>query len=268
MTRNRLLSTIVGLSKGMALALVGLWLLIAWQEAPPGLLGKTTAIAYAVCHRLPSHSPFFGGVQFPLCFRCSGMYLGALSTWLWLSLTAPRRGGLPGREVGGVLALAFLAFAGDGLNALAFDRFGLSLYPPDNRLRLFTGLGMGLVIGAVLYPLAHQTLWREVDERPALTWRNLPGALLGLALWALALLWRPPGLLYPLAVLSTGTVLGLLTLIYAIFIVGLLRRENHATTWLDLRWPLLAGCALALTQVGLLDLARFLLTRSWVGVLP
>ncbi len=261
-------STVSRLGRGVVLLLVTIWLVLAWQEAPPGLLGKSTAIAYAVCHRLPSHSPFFGGVQFPLCFRCSGMYLGALSTWVWLMLSAPRRGGLPRGGTAVLVAVFFAAFALDGLNALAHDALGVALYTPQNTLRLFTGLGMGLTIAALLYPIANQTFWRTFDQAPALHGRNVGGALLGLVVMGGLMLLRPPVLLYPLALLSTGMVFVLLTLIYTLFVVGFARRENTAQTWRDLRWPLLVGATIAMTQLALLDIGRFTLTGTWVGVLP
>ena len=36
------------------------------------------------CHQLPSRSPHLFGVQLPLCWRCTGIFLGALALFLWL----------------------------------------------------------------------------------------------------------------------------------------------------------------------------------------
>ncbi len=243
--------------------------LVAWVEVtPPGVLGKSVGIGYAVCHRLPAHSPFFGDVQFPLCFRCSGMYLAALFTWVWLNLTAPRKGGFPRGVVAGVLAVFFLAWAGDGLNAFLGDLIGRNLYPPNNTLRLITGLGMGVVMATLLYAITQQTYWQQWHPQPALDGPRLIGALIGAALLGGLMIWRPPALLYPLALLSTGMVLLMLTLIYTAFALGLLRRENTARTWWDLRWFLLAGLTVALGQVLLLDIGRLSLTHVWIGALP
>lgn len=256
------------IGQGSVLLLLGLVVFLAWQEAPPGLLGKTDAIAYAVCHRLPSHSPFFGGVQFPLCFRCSGMYLGALATLLLLAWRAPRHSGFPQKWTAAFVGLAFAVFALDGLNAFAFDTLGRALYPPHNTLRLFTGFGAGLAIGSVLYPIVQQTFWRDARPAPALTLPRLAALLIILAALAGVMLWRPPALLYPLAVLSSGTVLLLLTLIYTAFVLGMLRRDGQAQRLGELTWPLLVGLLLALLQIVALDFVRFSLTHSWVGVLP
>jgi uncharacterized membrane protein len=45
------------------------------------------ALMYAgswFCHQLPERSPHLLGVQLPLCWRCSGIFLGALALFCWL----------------------------------------------------------------------------------------------------------------------------------------------------------------------------------------
>ena len=37
-----------------------------------------------VCHQLPGRSPHLFGVQLPLCWRCTGIFFGALALFLWL----------------------------------------------------------------------------------------------------------------------------------------------------------------------------------------
>jgi hypothetical protein len=58
------------------------WLL----ETPSGLFGKLDAIGYAVCHRIPERSFHIGDYQLPLCARCSGMYLGAVTGLVFQSI--------------------------------------------------------------------------------------------------------------------------------------------------------------------------------------
>jgi len=36
------------------------------------------------CHQLPARSPHLFGVQLPLCWRCTGILLGALTLFVWL----------------------------------------------------------------------------------------------------------------------------------------------------------------------------------------
>src|SRR5262249_58360583 len=100
----------------LAAAVVGIWL----AYTPAGLLGKADAIAFAICHRLISHSIMLGQEAMPLCARCTGIYLGAL-----VGLTT--MGGLGRRHAGGLprlpLLLTLLTFIGimgvDGLNSYA-----------------------------------------------------------------------------------------------------------------------------------------------------
>ena len=36
------------------------------------------------CLQLPTHSPHLFGVQMPLCWRCTGILLGALALFFWM----------------------------------------------------------------------------------------------------------------------------------------------------------------------------------------
>ncbi len=248
------------------LLLTGIGVLGVWLFAtPPGLLGKADAVAYAVCARNPLHSPFLGARQMPLCFRDTGMHLGALLTLLFLAWRAPRRGGFPKRWAAAVLGLLAAAFALDGGNSFLYAATGRALYLPHNFLRLATGLGMGLVIGALLYAAFQQTVWQQWEDTPALTLRRL-GVLLLLAAGAGALVWSGnPLVLYPVALLSTGDVVLLLSMIYSLFAIGLLRRENTARTWEDLMGFFYVGWLVAMLQIGLFDALRFALTHTWGG---
>jgi hypothetical protein len=59
---------------GIAIALTFTWLMLT----PPGLLGKADAVGYAVCHQIEARSFHIHTRPFPLCARCSGLFLGAL----------------------------------------------------------------------------------------------------------------------------------------------------------------------------------------------
>ncbi|HEC34484.1 MAG TPA: DUF2085 domain-containing protein, partial [Chloroflexi bacterium] len=58
---------------------------------PQELLTKVDLVGYAVCHRIPSHSFFVGGRQLPLCARCTGTFLGALTGLLGQEVVLRRR---------------------------------------------------------------------------------------------------------------------------------------------------------------------------------
>lgn len=246
---------------------IAVLLLTGWLiKTPPGLLGKADAIGYAVCHQIPERSFFIGDRDTPLCARCSGMYLGALLSILY-TVRFGRRGGLPSTKINIVLGLFFLAFAIDGGNSyLHFFPNAPQLYQPHNLLRLVTGTGIGLSIGAFLTPVFHQSLWKQFNPEPALrTWQQfipllmLAGILDGM-IWSENIL-----LLYPLALLSSAGVLVVLTIVHTIVWIMLLKKENSFDTIKEAWFPLLLGFTTALLQIALVDFGRYWFTGTWEG---
>lgn len=231
---------------------------------PPGFWGKLTAIGHAVCHQLPERSFTVLGHQFPLCARCTGMYIGAF-LGLLVQLSAQRKGKLPPLVVIIPLALLFSWFALDGVNSfLTFLPNAPHLFETTNATRLFSGLGTGLGIIAVLYPLTNQTVWVDWVEQPAMASLSrflLALALLGMTGVAIYFAYDPFPLLA--AILSPLTVLGLLTTIYTVISIFLLRRENLFRTHLQLLLPFLMGLFLALTQILASNLIRRILIGDW-----
>lgn len=233
---------------------------------PAGLLGKADAVGYAVCHRIAARSFFFGERQFPLCSRCSGMYLGALVGILF-HLREQRRGAMPPLKISAVLGVFVVAFGIDGVNSyMHFFPDLPTLYQPQNWLRLLTGTGIGLGIAAALVPVIRQTLWADWEARPALySWRQLAVLVLLGGVVDVAMLSQNPLILYPLALLSTGTILVILSLIYAVVWTMIGKRENSYHSWREAWLPLVAGAATALLQVAAMDAARYALTGTWEG---
>lgn len=251
----------------LAIAGVGL-LLIGWLlNTPAGLLGKADAVGYAVCHRIDGRSFHLGDRQIPLCARCTGMYLGAMLALIFQYRAGRWRAGAPPKRVIAVLAGLALAFTIDGLNSYLslFPAFP-TLYEPRNWLRLLTGTGLGMAISAALFPAFSQTVWRELDIRPALPGlRTLGLLLLGAAAVDGIVLSENPLLLYPLALASAAGVLVLLTMVYSMVWVMLLKTENQYLRLQQMWFPIVLGFGSALLQIGLLDIGRYLLTGTWGG---
>jgi hypothetical protein len=95
--------------------------------------------------------------------------------------------------------------------------------------------------------------------------RSLVGLLLSVLLLDLVVLTENPLLLYPLALASAAGVLVLLSMIYCMVCLMLLRAENRITQVRQLLLPLAGGFGIALLQIALLDLARYWLTGTWDG---
>jgi len=236
---------------------------------PGGFLTKMDMVGYAVCHRIESHSFTIGGRQLPLCARCTGTFIGALTGFLGQAVVLRRRRAseFPPPFVIVLLAGFTLLWATDGLNSYMQLVGGPYLYEPMNWLRLTTGALNGLTMSALVYPVFNFTLWRRpIPERAIRGLRDL-GVLLLLQAGLVGLvLTEWPFLLYPLALLSALGVLTLLTSVTSMLVVMLVRRENMAETWREAAVPLLAGLAVALIQVGVIDWVRYALTDTLTGI--
>lgn len=238
----------------VAAMVIGMWLVLT----PRGLLGKADAIGYAVCHRIASHSFHLGERSFPLCARCTGMYLGGLFTLLYYGLRRPRAGLFPPRRYFIIFALFGLIWALDGINSY-MDIFPSAphIYPPSNTLRMISGTLVGIPLATLVYPVFNQSIWREWQPVSVL---GSPGdliVLLGLGAILIPLvIGENPLILYPLAILSSISVLALLTIIYATISVIVLRLENRADSRRDLALPIIAGLTLAIIQIALIGIGR------------
>ncbi|MBA4380611.1 MAG: hypothetical protein C0393_08060 [Anaerolinea sp.] len=71
--------------------------------------------------------------------------------------------------------------------------------------------------------------------------------------------------LYPAAFISAGGVLVLLTMVYAMVWIMLMRQENHFTRYAQLWLALAAGFTIAMLQIAAIDALRFWLAGSWGG---
>jgi uncharacterized membrane protein len=244
--------------------ILGAWLVLT----PTGLLGKADAIGYAVCHRIDVRSFHLGTRALPLCARCSGMYLGALvAMGTLVALGRGRHGGFPRPGLFVVFGLFAAAWAIDGLNSyLTLIPGAPHAYEPNNVLRLVTGTLMGLSLGVLVVAGFNQNAWRDWKKDPGIGSLREIGVLLGLAaLVVLLVLSENPLVLYPLALLSAAGVVLILTLVYGVVALLLLRLENRAGSLADLAVPLAVGLGLAILQIGLLDAARLTLTGTWAG---
>jgi uncharacterized membrane protein len=243
-----------------ALIVIGAWIVVM----PGGVLGHADLIGYAVCHRIPERSFFIGGQQLPLCARCSGTYLGALTGFAVMYLLGRRRAAnLPPVAVLVVLVLFVVAMGFDGVNSYLTLFPGMPhLYEPQNWLRLTTGTLEGIALAGVVLPVFNQTMWANAsDERSLRDLRELGLiALVGVVVIGIVLA-EPPALLYPLAILSSGSVLWMLTLINSVLATIFARRENRAVTWRNAAPLMLVGLAMALGELSTIDLGRAYLTR-------
>jgi uncharacterized membrane protein len=243
------------LAAGLALSAVALFLFVEPHDA----LTKADLIGFATCHQIPERSLHIDGHQLPLCARCTGIYIGMLSGWLWLiARKRTRAAQLPPREIAIVL-FGFIVLMGiDGLNSLMMLIPGAPhLYETDNWMRLFTGSLYGIAISALLTPYVTVTLWREpTGERTLKSWGevlllvNVAGAIAMLALSQASFL------LWPLVAISMLGVVGLMSLMNTSIVTVLAGKANAYSGWRELLRPGLFGLALALVEFTLIGALR------------
>lgn len=274
---NNILKRLGAASKYLVV-LAALLVFTGWiLNTPPGLLGKADAIGYAVCHRISERSFHIGNYQLPLCARCSGMYLGAVTGLVFQSIIGWKRGKTPHWSIIAVLAAFLVAFGIDGANSYLYLLKQISpgilpkipnIYIPNNTLRLLTGSGMGLGIAAMFFPAFNQSIWSDYDnKRSALPGWKVFGLLLAIqVILDLLVLTESPIVLYPLAIISVLGVWLLLTLVYSIVWVMIMSQDNKFTNLRQLWLPLLAGFTIALIQTAAIDMLRFWLTGTWGAI--
>ncbi|MGA2490075.1 MAG: DUF2085 domain-containing protein [Anaerolineales bacterium] len=267
----------IGAASKYLVVVAAVLVFIGWfLNTPPGLLGKADAIGYAVCHRIAERSFHIGSYQLPLCARCLGMYLGAVTGLVFQSIFGWKRGKAPHWSVITILAIFVVAFGIDGANSYLYllkqIQPGIlsqipNIYIPNNTLRLLTGSGMGLGIAAMLFPAFNQSVWIDVDDaRAALPGWKAFGPLLGIQIILdILVLTESPFVLYPVAIISVLGVWLLLTLVYAILWVMITGQENKFKKLRQVWLPLLAGLTITIIQTAAIDMLRFWLTRTWGG---
>lgn len=247
---------------------------VAWFIiAPEGALGKLDAIGYAVCHRIDERSFQIDDRQLPLCARCTGEFYAAGIAMLFQAIVSGRRSKLPSKGIIAVLVIFFLAFGLDGTNSYIYllkqSSGGLeqipNLYVPNSTLRLFTGSGMGIALAAILFPVINQTLWRQLDNRPALEWKQF-GILTAIILVInLLILTDSPIVLYPIAYISALGTLSLLVSVFAILWIIIMKQDNTFENPRQLWLAFASGLTLALLLILSIDLLRYQFTGTWNG---
>ncbi len=215
-----------------------------------------------ICHQFPEHSISIGSTQLPLCARCTGTYLGALIGLANFCCRGRCRAAwLPPLKILAALGLLFAFWGVDGLNSYVNYVTGqVVLYAPSNSLRLLAGMGNGLFLSTLIFPMFNFTLWSAPQRQRVLrSWEELVAILLQVAALGGLLLLNGEALLWPVALLNLLGVAVMLTIVNSMIILLLLQREGVARDWRDTILPLGLGLLLALTEVGGMAVLRYLL---------
>ena len=233
---------------------VVVFILLPWS-----LQQKLFAVPYGIDPQRPSHTYVLGGQQMPLEARKTGMFGGFLLVYLaLLAAGRTRAAAFPPRRILAVL-LGFVAvMAIDGLNATFFDLGWPHLYAPDLRLRLATGLLMGLTMAALLLPAINGSLWRDISDVPSLSGIKDVAALLFLCgAFFLLVDARPAILYYAISILAVAGLICELAVINLVFLLIVARRVGTAGTATDVLLLMAPALGLAACELALMSIVRY-----------
>jgi uncharacterized membrane protein len=235
-------------------------LVMAFISAPFPLEQKAHALMHGICAQRPSHSFVLGGDALPFDARMTGIYLGFFVSFLLLVCTGRhRRAGFLswGSLVVVLMLVGSMAF--DGFNSLFTDLRLPTLYEPNNRLRLFTGMGAGVGLAVVLAMLLGMSLWRRPNTRSRVTdrwWQPLALFLAGTPL-ALLLMYGHPLLFVPATLLLVGSATIAFSGLALVSFVMLAGRENMFDSASDLQPFLVLGMIGGVVAIASLAALRF-----------
>jgi uncharacterized membrane protein len=244
---------------GLALTVIGGVLFL-----PLGSLAdRLHMVVHGVCAQ--AHYITIGNYTMPLCARNTGIYAGFLATVLYLLALGRRHAAkLPPLPITILLGLAIIVMGIDGFNSMALDVGGYNVYTPRNTLRVITGLGMGMALGAFLLFMFNLSLRYDADreQRILRNWTELLGAVLvAVVLYAL-LFFAPTWLFYPLALFSVIGIVGVLFMSNVFVVAMISGLESRVIKLRQLARPATISIVLTATELALLAGLRMWVEHS------
>ena len=231
------------------------------------LASRLHLVVHGVCAQ--AHYIAIGPYTMPLCARNTGIYAGFLATLLYLLVLGRGRAAkLPPWPITLLLAGAIIVMGIDGFNSMLLDIGGYNVYPPDNRLRVITGLGMGMAIGAFMLLMFNLSLRYNAQHEQRIIggWAELLGAIMTAALLYGLLFFAPAWLFYPLAIFSVVGIFGVL-FIANMFVVAMVSGlEGRILHLRQLARPATFGIIFTVGELVLLAGLRLWMERS-LGIL-
>ena len=122
------------------------------------------SLGSGLCHQLPERSFIFGGIQLPLCARCTGIYVGFFFAFIALVVMywrAPRRGMLSKFYYVSLVILG-LPLVFDGLSSY------LGYRPTTNVIRLFSGAAFGSLLAVPIFCIICDALLKHASSQKIL----------------------------------------------------------------------------------------------------
>jgi hypothetical protein len=146
----------------------------------------------------------------------------------------------------------------DGINStLSIIPGAPQLYHTTNIHRIVTGTLFGLAMCLLFFPVFSTAIWRQPSgDRSVKNWRELFGMMLAAFVIDAVVLTQADWLFYPVTILSIFGPLLLLGFMGAIIVLTMRNLANSVDRWRQLAAPLLAGVALGLVLITIMDVFR------------
>jgi uncharacterized membrane protein len=173
---------------------------------------------YAVLHGMCSqqHNIVLGGIQFPICARCSGIYISALVTMIYFWVIGRGHAGrVAPWPIVGVMIVFVLGMVADGFHSMTVELGIWKLYEPRNDVRTLTGIGVGMGIAILLLMMYNTVLRTNVDDNlPTVkNWRELAGVVALNFLIMVAIYGNFHLMAWPLAIMA---FVGMIGVVYSV----------------------------------------------------
>jgi hypothetical protein len=193
------------------------------------------------------------------------MYIGVLLGVLALILRRRTRSARPpATPIISVLVGFMTIMLIDGVNStISIIPGAPQLYHTTNVHRIITGTLFGLALSMLFIPIFNTAIWTQPSgERTIKRWREL--LVLVIAAFAIdaVVLTEADWLLYPVTILSVVGPLFMLGFMGAIIVLTTRNLVNLIARWRQMALPLLAGVALGLVLITLMDILRVTVTTG------
>lgn len=211
------------------------------------------SLGYGICHQLPERSFFAGALQFPVCARDTGIYLGFLVAIVFLlwSGRSRRRSGMPSPSVSVLLAVLFATMVFDGVTSYA------GLRETTNVLRLATGLCAGFAMAALVAPILSDVMFKDPSSDRVLSGRfEVLYYLATLAATFAIALWVLPHLALGYALISSISILATFVAVNLGLVCMFPRFERTIASFRDVVIPVAIALALSGVELFLVSVLK------------
>lgn len=215
-------------------------------------------VGYGVCHQLPERSMFAGSLQFPVCARDTGTFLGFVVAYALLAYLGRRKHPADFPPVWGfaILGVLLATWALDGATSY------MGLRETTNLIRFATGLASGFALAGIITPVMNDLLLPDpgYGDRVLGTAREMVVFLIALVAtfvigwWVLPLTGVFYAILSALSIVATFVVVNLgIVHFFKPFARGVHRAR-------DLVAPTLIALVLTVAELGLVSWMKAALT--------